>query len=175
MTHAGDNSARRRRELAAIHVAKKQLMDAGRLSEDGYRAIVDGILTDRALDRTKPHPSAADLDAGGRSAVLAVFRETLGWDDPAHRDRDNLAKGRYIGRGSVGQPGHLTQEQAGYIARLEDQLGWSNNPRRIAGFIKRVTGSISTVEMLSSRNASKLIIGLERLTGRNPHPRSAQA
>lgn len=154
---------RRQKELATIHCAKRDLVAAGVLTEDGYRTIVDEVLDSRCLARTRNQPSSADLDAGGRSAVIRVFRERLGWHDPAHRQEASSESGRYVGRGAVGDNRHLTQEQADEIARLEDELRWDGSPNRLRGFIRRVTGKKQTVEMLGGRDASAVISGLRKM------------
>ncbi|APF20370.1 hypothetical protein Calab_1480 [Caldithrix abyssi DSM 13497] len=70
----------------------------------------------------------------------------------------------YSGSGRAGDGRHfLTQAQANKIGALEYALGWSGNPFRLIGFIKKQTGKNKTVEMLSRSEASKVIIGLEKL------------
>lgn len=70
-------------------------------------------------------------------------------------------KRRYFGSG-VGIC--LTQSQADLIAKLERDLGWDKNPRRLRGFITRQTGGkLKSVEMLTNREASKVITGMGKL------------
>lgn len=64
-----NGDGQRRAELAAIHVAKKALA----LDDESYRAI---------LQRVGGKPSAAQLDAAGRGAVIEHFR-SLGFTRPA--------------------------------------------------------------------------------------------
>lgn len=73
--------------------------------------------------------------------------------------------GRYYrGMGRAGDGGvFITQAQADKIGALENAFGWSGDPFRLIGFIKKQTGKIKTVEMLSRSEASKVIIGLEKL------------
>jgi hypothetical protein len=66
---------------------------------------------------------------------------------------------RYTGRGGK----NLSQRQADYIAGLEDQLGWTADPSRLAGMIERQIGAKATVEMLTPKRATKLITGLKAL------------
>lgn len=66
----------------------------------------------------------------------------------------------YYGSGFAGS---LTPSQADRIGELEAQLGWQENPERLLGFIRRQTKLIKSVEMLTNRQASKVITGLERL------------
>ena len=66
---------------------------------------------------------------------------------------------RYYGAGGA----NLSQNQAREIARLEAELGWASNPRRLQGFVKRQTGGLSAVEMLSNRKASKVITVMKKI------------
>ncbi len=170
--HSAPRSDSRRRDLALIHLAKKDLVQSGILDEERYRHVVQGILIDLELKSTRDYPSAADLDATGRTRLMQVFRSDFGWKD---RPNPHLKRQhRYVGRGQRGDGIYITQEQADYIALLEDQLGWPDSPRRLLGFIERQLGAKSTVEMLGKKNATLVITGLERLTGYKPHPRSKQ-
>jgi len=57
----------------------------------------------------------------------------------------------------------LTQKQANMIAKLEDDLGWQDNPQRLRGFIEHQTGQQKSVEMLRNREASKVINGMIKM------------
>ena len=86
-------------------------------------------------------------------------------------------KGRYVGRGETGTAAHLTQKQADEIARVEDALGWTSNPLRLEGFIRRQLGLPANVhkpvENLMSREATKVITGMMRQTPDAPVPTAA--
>ena len=57
---------------------------------------------------------------------------------------------------------HMTQDE--YIAALVDQLGWTDQPERLGGMIRRVTGGWrDSVALLDRRMKSHLITGLRRL------------
>ena len=147
---------RRQRDLARIHIAKKDLG----LSNTAYRAVIAGIMDRLGI---KGRPSSANLTAQGRSVLLATFRE-MGWKPrPAKGPSGHPWKGRYAGTGQAGEAGHLTQSQADYVARLEYELGWQSNPDRLIGFIERQTGARKAVSMLRNREASKVITGLRKL------------
>lgn len=171
MKRAGSHSAqdtRRKADLAQIHIARKWAEDSRLIDEDGYRALVGSIM-DRL--RLKGAASAAHLDARGRKLLLESFR-TMGWS-PSLSDK-TPKRGRYYGAGVPGEAGHLTQQQANYIAKMEDEMGWTGEPERLIGFIERQLGEKKPVSMLRSREASIVITGLERVTGRKLHPRSRQ-
>ncbi len=85
MTPVRKHSDQRVRDLAAIHVGKKQLG----LDQDTYRAL---------LLRVAGVASAADLDADGRRAVRAELAR-LGAGHPAQRTRRGKARaGQYPGK-----------------------------------------------------------------------------
>lgn len=170
LSHRDD--AQRRRDLAIIHIAKKSCLEAGTLDEAAYRAIIDGLLSKYDLPRTRDEASSADLDERGRGDLIEIFRIDFQWDERAETRRKGRTGVRYVGKGAEGEAGHLTQAQAGYIAQLEDELGWTDDPKRLVGFIERQIGVNKTPSMLRNREASDVITGLERMAGRKPHPRS---
>lgn len=170
-------------ELGKIHIAKKALG----LSDDHYRDIIYGVMLDHTIELPEgEEPSAKFLHMGARRALLDTFKR-MGWDDgkrgagkqPSLRTapepqkrRKGHTKGRYYGGGSKGEAGFLTQQQADYIAHLEDLLDWTYEPKRLLRFIERQTGKKKAVPGLRNREASRVITGLERLAGIKPHPRS---
>jgi len=152
-----------RRDLAVIHAVKTRAIDAGRLTEDGYRAMIAAVQDRLGMDASIA-PSSANLPRRGRLMLMDDLRRVAGETRAAGR--------RSAPRYQVpGRPGWITAAQAGYIARLEDQLGW-NDRKRLVGFIQRQTGHQKAVAMLTNRQASDVITGLERLAGIKPHPRS---
>lgn len=58
--------------------------------------------------------------------------------------------------------GFLTSNQKEYIEGMFAELGWDPGPRQW-GFIKKQIGKQSSVDMLTNRDASKVITGLERM------------
>lgn len=82
------------------------------------------------------------------------------------RGHEPTWRGRYHGRGERGAAAVLTQPQADEIARLEDVLGWTPNPVRLQGFIRRQLGLpenvTKPVERLMVHEATKIITGLRR-------------
>ncbi|MBN8586893.1 MAG: hypothetical protein J0L94_01065 [Rhodothermia bacterium] len=78
-------------------------------------------------------------------------------------DRGRARHKRYVGIGKKGENEiYLTQAQADYIAKLEDDLGWYNTTR-LREFIRRQVGCDCPVEMLSIKDAVRVITGLKRL------------
>ncbi len=159
------SKSRRQKDLATIHIAKKELG----LSEGEYRAAISGVMDELGMP-AHTYASSANLSARGRALLIKGFRRA-GWSPRPERDEPP----RYAAHG---QRGMITPKQAGLIKRLEDQLGWTAEPQRLLGFVRRqlgyeAEGALSKgISMLTSDEASKVITGLQRLTGERPHPRS---
>lgn len=60
----------------------------------------------------------------------------------------------------------LSQAQADKIGVLEQALAWHKKPERLTGFIKRQTGQLKSVSMLTPKEASMVIVGLQRVAAR---------
>jgi hypothetical protein len=73
----------------------------------------------------------------------------------------------YSGSGARGTriSDHLTQRQADEIARLEEKLGMTDNPKRLYGLIRHVLGKQCSPSMLMKFEASKLIIVMRKMRG----------
>ncbi|MBQ7976004.1 MAG: DUF1018 domain-containing protein [Clostridia bacterium] len=69
-------------------------------------------------------------------------------------------KGKQSRRPDV--PGMITFKQRQFIKQLEKSLGWSDNPARLRGFVRRYTG-LDDLEWLSSKQAVNIIEGLKRI------------
>ena len=61
----------------------------------------------------------------------------------------------------VTDSGMITNKQKWKINCLVEELGWQDNPKRLEGFIFKETG-IKKIQWLSKRNATKVIMGLEK-------------
>jgi len=141
-----------------------------------------------------------------QKAAIHCIKAAQGWDDAAYRavlssyhvdSSSDLTvkqashfishfsarhappkKSRYRGTGDGVRNGHLTQAQADEIARLEDALGWTENPKRLRGFIFRTIGKRCSVEMLMAYEASRVLTGLGKMAAGNegdiPLPRQAE-
>lgn len=64
------------------------------------------------------------------------------------------------------KPGMITPNQREYIEGLFKTLGWVEYPRQI-GWFKKITGKQCSINMLTNREASKVITGLERMVAEN--------
>jgi len=130
----------RRRELALIHAAKKDLA----LTDDSYRAI---------LQRLCGVASAAELDARGRQAVLDHFR-TLGWNPGRHKAP------KRAGARPLDDDPTSKKLRALWIALWN--LGEVRNPEEaaLAAFVRRQTG-VDALQFLSPDRASKAIEALK--------------
>lgn len=165
--------SRRQKDLAKIHIAKKELG----LDEQAYRAAIAGVMDELGIEG---RPSSANLPAEGRQKLLDAFRE-MGWNpmdnvpEPPHpaAGAPHRVKGAWKGRyQSTGREEWATQSQLDYIAKMEDELGWTGDGQRLVGFIERQLGKPILPRALRNRQASDVITGLERMTGRSHHPRS---
>jgi len=159
----------RQRDLAVIHMLKKRAFEGRVVNEDGYRALVAGLMDDLGIDGA---PSAARLDAQGRARLILLFGslgiklERAPTLAPGHGSPVvGHGRGRYLGAGREGFAGVLTQKQADEIARLEDTMKWSADPTRLLGFIERQTGRSAHVHELTKAEGVKVITGLRRLAG----------
>ncbi|KEQ23416.1 regulatory protein GemA [Paenibacillus tyrfis] len=69
--------------------------------------------------------------------------------------------------GEVPKPREHRASEAmiGYIRKLEQELGWKDDPNRLLGFMKRMTG-VDRLEWLTKQQGIKLIEGLKNMRGR---------
>lgn len=125
--------------LAQIHIAKAQLMKAGVLDEDGYRAMLF------AQARVK---SAAELDHAGRARVLNHMRRLgarLGHEGKPHARRGD------------GPP----KDRRAQLDKIEALLADAGRPWAYLqqGMVKRVCG-VDAIEFCTSEHLGKLIAAL---------------
>lgn len=78
--------------------------------------------------------------------------------------------GRYQGQGKTGYAAHATQTQLEYVAYMEDAvLGWWPDRSRLEGYMRRTlklpANVTKTPEMMSVREATKLINALKSIAG----------
>lgn len=59
--------------------------------------------------------------------------------------------------------GMASNAQKKYITDLAHKLGWSENPQRLSGFIKKYAKT-DNIDSLTAYKASKIIEGLKRMT-----------
>jgi phage gp16-like protein len=122
----------RQRDLARIHLAKKQLG----LDDEAYRDL---------LRSTTGQTSAAELDARQRWAVLLAFGK-LGW------------KG--LGEPSKGRPAQPEPNKAALVSKIEAQLAEARRPWAYAhGLAKRMFG-VDMVQWCDSDQLRRLVAAL---------------
>ena len=135
----------RRRDLAKIHLARKDLG----LDEDAYRQL---------LSTFGGAPSAADLSATGRARVLAHFKH-LGW----------RPKGRNVSPASRHKrPGQKTQTdkiRALWIEMHRAGIVRDRSERALARFVYRITGKHSP-DWLDAHEANQVIETLKQWAAR---------
>lgn len=127
---AADPAAARKRELAQIHIARADL----HLADDEYRAILIAV-TGKA--------SSAELDAFGRSRLLAHFKQ-CGWA-PKHKPFTQAEKIEWF------------WSQLGKAGALKDPT-----PSGLLAFVASTRGvGVSHVRFLPVRDASAVIEALK--------------
>jgi hypothetical protein len=115
-------------------------------------------------------PSTLDLTQKEAHRAIQALKEAQGNGTPSPPERptpppqaDKPWEGRYKGHPNKHQAAKLTQKQADEIARLEFQIGWFSEPRRVRNFIKRQVGKKMRVPELTKREAIKVITGLRKV------------
>lgn len=82
-------------------------------------------------------------------------------------DRLGSKEGRSINT-TVGRKVPLvTKKQQYKIAQLAEQLGWSDNPKRLRGFCKKYSG-VDNPDWMTKQQAWRIIEGLKALLSREP-------
>lgn len=89
--------------------------------------------------------------------INTVARVLQNMKDGVERD----TKAKRIDEGGNAQ----TEKQRRKIYALCDELGWNDDPRRLAGFVKRVT-QVDRVEWLTIAQCNKVIEGLKGILAR---------
>lgn len=119
--------------------------------DDEYRAWLSrtfGVESCTALTRSQGITAIDDLKAMADGKT----------PPPTHR-------GRFTARGERGYAHLLTQEQADEIARHQDLLGWGTHA--LNRFLNRQTGKQKSVSMLTKREATKVLTGMQRILDEN--------
>jgi hypothetical protein len=126
-------------QKALLHVAKAQLG----LEDDIYRGI---------LHQEAGVSSSKDLTLIGFDRVMKRLKQ-LGF----RRKAKPVIKQR--------RPGMASPEQIWKINDLARQLGWQDNPKRLAGFVKKYA-NIERLEWLPHGKAWRIIEALKKLVER---------
>jgi len=143
-TDAADaHRARRRADLARIHVAKARLG----LDDATYREVLRGLA---GVD------SAADLDAHGRARVLAAMRE---WGGLGRRAPDPAAARRTAAQGPS-RSGHAGKLRALWRRMHRAGIVHDGSPEALDHFIAHRTG-VPGVGRLTGAQAARVIAALK--------------
>lgn len=97
--------------------------------------------------------------------INTVARVLQNMKDGVERD----TKAKRLDEGGNAQ----TEKQRRKIYALCDELGWNNDPRRLAGFVKKVT-KVDRIEWLSIAQCNKVIEGLKGILARQHKNEEAQ-
>jgi len=142
------NKAKKTKKVRVLRALAAKIFPEESLYHDWLAATF--FAQDKAPRRTSTlQLSVAELNTGIRLLMACVNPQPK----PAQR-------GRYTVRTLLGK---ITQRQADLISLLEDYLGWTENPERLRGFIKKQTGMDKEVQDLGNREASKVITGMKRI------------
>lgn len=116
--------------------------------------------------------STLDLGEAQARELIAEIRRDLGHPErsrpapPEHPSGRAHWSRRYHGAGRKGFASKATPAQVREIARLEDRLEWTVDPRRLVGFIARTLRFPENVQRLPSAltkaEATDVITGLRR-------------
>ncbi|WP_110113247.1 phage protein GemA/Gp16 family protein [Bacillus sp. CGMCC 1.16541] len=111
--------------------------------------------------------------------IWATAKE-LGLDEESLRDVvEQVSKSRSISSLSIDQAnkvidrianmtvaGMATKKQIWLIGKLEEELGWEDNPKRLQAFMKKYAG-VDRIEWLTSAKAWRIIESLKKVKERN--------
>lgn len=78
--------------------------------------------------------------------------------------KDSVSGGTHTKRTDVGGNSRTVQLRR-KIYKLTEELGWNDNPQRIQGFVKRMTG-VDRLEWLNETQCTKVIEGLKKILER---------
>lgn len=171
------DAARRRAQLAAIHVARAQLAQHG-MDEDAYRAVVRRVSAAHGAETD----SAANLDDGQRRAVLDEMRR-LGAERPAGQRQARTYPGKPYNFGKL--PELITKIEAQLanmglawayadaIARQQhgvEKVAWVRHPEQLRAIVaalhveqeKRALDAAVTAELARLGWAPERVVELLR-------------
>lgn len=144
MRRAIDPTARRRKQLAAIHViAQKQL----RLDDATYRELLARV----SAQHGEPRRSAADMDAHQRAEVLNELRRLTG---------DGARQMRTATPPPDGAPAQVREELAAMVAKVGALLAEAGRGWPYAHGMARRMFKVQRVEWLSAEQLHRLVSAL---------------
>lgn len=139
-----------KKQIIALRTAASKVF-----SDDEFREFLafnfDGVL------------STKDLDSEQASVAITLLSNQIGYTgrDATHRVSTNK---RAYGIGKKGRAaGRITQAQAEKINGLCELLGWEIDGKEILRFVERQTGSMKSVSWLLNYQASKVIVGMQKV------------
>lgn len=134
-------------QKSLIHVAKSQLG----LEDDIYREI---------LRQEAGVMSAKDISLLGFEKVMKRFKQLGFVSKPKPQPQPEQKK-----RESQSVNGLATKKEIWKIKQLVTELGWTDNPKRLNGFLKKYAG-VERVEWLTHAKAWRVIEALKKLVAR---------
>lgn len=135
------------------------------ISNDDYKNNLRTYGVEHSNDPKFTNEMASDfIDKLSRSAQPGPHSDDVGLTQPAssasNNERDNYTP-KYKGSGTRGLNLHITPMRAERISILEELLSWDT--KRTQGFIFKQTGYQKSVEMLTSQEGGKVIVGMTRI------------
>lgn len=131
------------KQLIAIQTLRSKL----RLDPNTYQQMLSGYAVS----------SSKELSTGQAGHLITALSASLG----GYRVRQNAPFKKYYGTGKRGVVRHITQLQADRIDLLSEFLEWSKVS--VLTFILRQTKKVKAVQMLTNTEASKVIVGMQRV------------
>lgn len=132
----------KRRDLAKIHIAKKDLG----MEEDDYRAMLQNV---------GGVGSSADLTVRGRSKVLHHLEKTLGWKPKSRKPRQKITA-----REPVDRKIRALWLDLANLGAVRDR-----SEKALNSYVSRQTG-VDRMDWLSSKQAEKVIEALKQWQSR---------
>ncbi len=139
--------AQRRKQLAVIHILKKQLLDSGIINEDGYRA---------TLSRLYDVASSADLTYEQATSFIDELVKLGGAikSNPRHRQTRRPTAPNLIYT--------VSQQELAKIEHLKADIHW-RHPNGFNGLMLRV---IKKDKIVTSKDAAKMIEAMKNMVRR---------
>ena len=124
---------------------------------DGQMRKIWAVAHEKGLDEDMVRAIAQDVS--GRPSVSGLTKEQ------AVRVIDRLEGKASQRKKPLRDPNMMTEKQEWKIRQLEKELGWQENPKRLAAFIKKY-GRVEKLEWLTKYKARNVIDGLKALLER---------
>lgn len=111
---------------------------------------------------------ASGLSLNKEDVYAILYRETKkdSMRNCSNNELNKVIKVLIALKGQTNSANMITDEQYYHIKRLEKQLGWDDNPKRLEAFLKKYY-KVDKLKWLSMGDASKLIESLKSMIKRN--------